>query len=470
MLRRSLLSLLRVALAGLFACSVWFTHAYVTNRAIEKVAREMNSGLNDIFSHSILQKYLAVLQKVPTHVGSNPYHINLAIKLRAEFMQALHKLHGVELTLYNSDGAVMFTAASHNDDDVRGVVPLTSEKLEVLRGGDVTFKRVSYGSYTSVFPIVLAQTGEPVVFLQITKDFSDVARFFSNTNMMFIIPTSLAFVMCVALTVVVYRKNAKLLSSQYSANLELQEKKETAEKESISKSQFLANVSHELRTPLNSIIGFSEIIQSESLGPLGHPQYKEYVQDIYGAGVHLLSLINDILDFTKAEDNKLSIELVRCDLGKIIESCCSMMLPKALEAKVELKQNMPDSRIVLLADARRMKQVILNLMSNSVKFTPENGFVKLSVEVKDGQVVIEISDNGIGIARQDLYKVMSVFGQADSAHSRRYEGTGLGLPLSKRLVELMNGTFSLSSELNQGTVVTLTFPCVEELDDSEKAF
>ena len=453
----------------LFVVFMWYTHLYVSAKTVESSVGEINSHLSSVFVRTILRKYTELLRRVPTHVGTNPYHINLSIKLRAEFMQALHELRGVELVLYNANGMVMFTVTENMDDEIVDVEPLTEKQLAVLNQGSPIHELVSYGIYSSVFP-VMSQSHEPVVFLRVTKDGREMAEFLSVSNSMYVIPAGLSVMLCIVMTLIMYRKNAKLLSSQYSVNLELQEKKENAERDSISKSQFLANVSHELRTPLNSIIGFSEIIQSESLGPLGNSQYKEYIKDINHAGVHLLSLINDILDFSKAEANRLSIELVRCDLGKIVESCFNMMLPKAQEAKVELKKDMPEQKIVLLADSRRMKQVILNMLSNSVKFTPENGFVKLSVEASPELVVIEISDNGIGIAQQDLYRVMSVFGQADSAHSRKYEGTGLGLPLSKKLVELMNGTFDVKSEPNLGTVITLSFPNAGGDSHGEKTF
>ncbi|ABD43306.1 sensor histidine kinase [Anaplasma phagocytophilum] len=470
MLRWVFRFLIRATLVVLFVGSMWFTYAYVSDRTLSKAAITINTELNNVFEHSILRKYIVLLRGAPVHVGTNPYHINLIIKMQAEFMHALHMLKDVELVLYNANGNVMFTVSDDMDTEVSDAsIVLSPEELSLLSKGEIVHGTSAYGIYSSVFPL-MDESGEPIVFLRVTRDCSEMAVFFSNSNFVFVILVGIAAAICIVLTLVIYRKNVKLLNSQYDANLELQEKKENAEKESVSKSQFLANVSHELRTPLNSIIGFSEIVQRESLGPLGNAQYKEYIKEINHAGVHLLSLINDILDFSKAEANKLSVELVKCDLRKIVDSCFNMMLPKAQEAKVELKRDMPESQIVLMVDARRMKQVILNILTNSMKFTPEKGFVRLSVEKKQEEVVIEICDNGIGIAQQDLYKVMSVFGQADSTHSRKYEGTGLGLPLSKKLVELMNGTFSIKGEANLGTVVTLSFPCVEESPESEKAF
>ena len=180
-----------------------------------------------------------------------------------------------------------------------------------------------------------------------------------------------------------------------------------------------------------------------------------------------MSLINDILDFSKAEANKLVVEFVKFDLSKIISSCFNMMMPRAEQAKVSLEKVLPCDKVVMVGDPKRMKQVMINLLSNSIKFTPENGMVKLTVEynLEEQVIVIEIIDNGIGIAQQDLYKVMSVFGQVDGRHARKYEGTGLGLPLSKKLVELMNGLFKIRSEPNLGTIVTLTFPYTDDLEE-----
>ncbi|MCE3233597.1 MAG: sensor histidine kinase [Rickettsiaceae bacterium] len=256
------------------------------------------------------------------------------------------------------------------------------------------------------------------------------------------------------------RKTEKLINKQHEEKLNLERAKTVAETQNQQKSMFLANVSHELRTPLNAIIGFSEIIKDEVMGPVGHPQYKEYVTDINTSGVHLLSLINDILDYSKAEAKKLDVESVDIDVSKIAHSCMRLVEPRANETKIKLVERLPDKQVVLSADPKRMKQIILNLLSNAVKFTPEGGEVSLTVEedAVGGLVIVTVVDTGIGIAAKDISKAMSPFGQIDSSISRRYEGTGLGLPLSKKLTELMGGKFEIKSEVGLGTTVILTFP------------
>lgn len=251
-----------------------------------------------------------------------------------------------------------------------------------------------------------------------------------------------------------------IISAKHEENLELIAAKARAEAESHEKSQFLANVSHELRTPLNAIIGFSEIMKNETYGPVGSEQYQEYVRDINTSGSHLLSLINDILDFSKAEAGKLEMESGDLDLRKLLKSSLRFVMPRAEEAGVELIEEIPAENIVLYSDAKRLKQVILNLLSNAVKFTPSGGKVTLSARygITGTTMIIEVKDTGIGMAPKDISKALSPFGQIDSELSRKYEGTGLGLPLTKKLVELMGGRFDIKSEIGYGTSIIIELP------------
>lgn len=258
----------------------------------------------------------------------------------------------------------------------------------------------------------------------------------------------------------------KIVTIQYELNREHEEAKFKAEEESQKKSQFLANVSHELRTPLNSIIGFSEIIANEALGPIGDPKYQEYGKDINSSGNHLLSLINDILDFSKAEAEKLVVEAIEIDLSKIALNSLKMVQSRAENGSVTLRTKLPESHVIMIADPKRIKQILLNLLSNAVKFTPEGGEVSLSVYIENDQIIIKVTDNGIGIAEKDISRALSVFGQVDNKLSRKYEGTGLGLPLTKRLVELMGGSFELTSAEGFGTTATLKFAYNNSIQNS----
>lgn len=258
----------------------------------------------------------------------------------------------------------------------------------------------------------------------------------------------------------------KIIDQQQANNKLLEEAKIKAESESSAKTEFLANVSHELRTPLNAIIGFSEIIISEAYGKLDHPQYSEYVADINNSGKHLLSVINDILDFSKASADKLKVESIAVDVTKVASSSIRFVKPRADEANVKLIEKLPREHIVINADPKRLKQALLNLLSNSVKFTPENGSVTIELikDVKEKLVYLKVVDTGIGMAEKDIPKALATFGQVDNKLSRKYEGTGLGLPLTKKLVSLMGGKFEISSKSGVGTTVTLIFPYDENYE------
>ena len=224
------------------------------------------------------------------------------------------------------------------------------------------------------------------------------------------------------------------------------------------KAQFLATMSHELRTPLNAILGFSEIMKSETFGPLGNERYLEYSDDIYKSGQHLLSLINDVLDFTRADAGKLQLHDEEVDIEDVIYSAIRMLKQQAdthaLKLHIDIAADMP----ALLADHRRIRQVLLNLLSNAVKFTPDGGDIHISAAVENGTAKIRVRDTGIGIAKEDIPVALERFGQIDSDIARKYEGTGLGLPLSKCLMEGHGGTLEIESEPGHGTTVTLTFP------------
>lgn len=267
------------------------------------------------------------------------------------------------------------------------------------------------------------------------------------------------FILLISILFVTTQRAEGIIAKQHEANMELINAASSAEADSRDKSQFLANISHELRTPLNAIIGFSEIIRKEGMQDLS-PTHQEYIRDINSSGSHLLSLINDILDFSKAEAGKLELDSTEVDLSKLLINSMRLVIPRAEEAQVTLVEDMPAEHIVCTTDAKKLKQVILNLLSNAVKFTNAGGEVKLTAwhMLANNSVHIVVKDSGIGIAPKDIAKVMTPFGQVESNLSRRYEGTGLGLPLSKKFVEIMGGTFTIESEVDVGTTITIVLP------------
>ncbi len=224
------------------------------------------------------------------------------------------------------------------------------------------------------------------------------------------------------------------------------------------KSQFLAAMSHELRTPLNAIIGFAEILAQEMFGPLGSSRYRDYAGTIQSSGKHLLGLINDILDFSKLDAGALELDEQTIHLTAIVRESNKMLATQASEAQVSMHEDLDPNLPGLLADPRRVRQIVLNLLANAVKFTPAEGEVRVSTYRTEAGIALAVSDTGIGIAATDIPKALERFGQVDNRLARKYEGTGLGLPLSKRLAELHGGTLELESEVGQGATVTVTFP------------
>ena len=230
-----------------------------------------------------------------------------------------------------------------------------------------------------------------------------------------------------------------------------------AEEANRSKSEFLANMSHELRTPLNAIIGFSEMMQKQIFGPLGHDRYVEYAGDIHNSGGLLLSLINDILDMSKIEAGKLTLQTEPLDPAAVIEQCVRLIGARAQEKSLQVRAECGDLPEVE-ADPRALKQILLNLLSNAVKFTPEGGRVIIrGFEAADG-IVLQVADTGIGIAEEDLPRLGRPFEQIESQHSKSYQGSGLGLALSRSLVELHGGELRIDSVLGKGTTVSFTIP------------
>lgn len=270
----------------------------------------------------------------------------------------------------------------------------------------------------------------------------------------------LIFMVLILVLMSTSRRAEAIIAKQHEANVELAAQAATAQTENQNKSQFLANISHELRTPLNAIIGFSEIMKAEMMGTFENTRYQDYIRDIHGSGVHLLSLINDILDYSKAEAGKLELEITEVDATKTIQNSMRLVTPRAEAAEVKLIEEIPKEHIVLHTDAKKLKQVMLNLLSNAVKFTPPGGEVKVSawIDAMENAAYVRVQDSGIGIAPKDISRAMAPFGQVDSTLSRKYDGTGLGLPLTYKFVQLLGGTFAIESTVNVGTTITFSLP------------
>jgi PAS domain S-box-containing protein len=250
---------------------------------------------------------------------------------------------------------------------------------------------------------------------------------------------------------------ARDVTDRLAIETEMADAKASAEKASKAKSEFLAKMSHELRTPLNAILGFSEVLQSELFGPLGHARYREYADYVHKSGVHLLDLINDVLDLSKIDSGRMELKESDFAITDLVHEAVMMVRDKArghCSLAVEMSPNLPH----ITAEKRLIKQVLLNLLSNAIKFIPGGGQVTMRAFQDAAGIGLEVADNGIGMDAEELKIAFSPYGQIDSKIARQHQGTGLGLPISRALAELHGGTLTAESRKGCGTTMTLRLP------------
>jgi signal transduction histidine kinase len=248
------------------------------------------------------------------------------------------------------------------------------------------------------------------------------------------------------------------ITEQRAREIELRAAKEKAEAANRSKSTFLANMSHELRTPLNAVIGFSDILKSELHGAMGNPKYVEYASCISDSGAHLLHLVNYILDLSRIEAGRYELRLEPLAPGELIADVIRLMRVSADESKLTLANTVAGDLPRIVVDRRAIRQVLLNILSNAIKFTPAEGTVSVSATVAEDRLAIAVTDTGIGITAEDLPRLTNPFEQAGNAYARTQPGTGLGLAITKQLIELHGGNLEIESRIGEGTTATIRLP------------
>jgi signal transduction histidine kinase len=238
---------------------------------------------------------------------------------------------------------------------------------------------------------------------------------------------------------------------------EIEDKSRQLEIANKHKSDFLANMSHELRTPLNAIIGFSEVLLEKLFGDVNDKQ-EDYLKDIHSSGKHLLALINDILDLSKVEAGRMELDLSEIDLPSVVAGAMTLVRERALQHSIALGLDIDSALGPWTADERKVKQIMLNLLSNAVKFTPDGGRVDVRARLVDGHAQVSVADTGVGIAPEDQGAVFEEFRQVGHDYTRKQEGTGLGLALTRKFIELHGGRIWLESAPGKGSVFTFTLP------------
>lgn len=348
----------------------------------------------------------------------------VATLVARSFSQPIVWLNGLAQRLAHFQGERDYQRAL--DECLRRTPPLYSREMTEL-----------YNSFALMAHELVCRYGETVQYLeQLERDREELQ----------------------ALTVQLQEAKGLLEQKVAERTQELEQAVAELQKASTLKSQFLATMSHELRSPLNSVIGFAEMIEDELVGPLTVKQ-KDYLRNILTSARHLLALINDMLDLSRIEQGRMVLNRQEVLLADVVAAAQTMFSRQAEEAGLTLQVDVPPTLPRLWADPLRLQEVLCNLVSNAIKFTPAHGSIRVRAWVEAGEVVIEVEDTGIGIKPEDQEVIFDEFVQAESAYHRRFEGAGLGLPLSKKLVELHGGRIVLESELGQGTCVRVYLPC-----------
>ena len=257
------------------------------------------------------------------------------------------------------------------------------------------------------------------------------------------------------------------ITERKAAEEKMEQARIQAELANRAKSDFLANMSHELRTPLNAIIGFSEVLATEVLGPVSQEKQLEYIRDIHSSGLHLLSIINDVLDMSKIEAGKLDLAFERVNVQQVIKETVRMVDDQVRGRKLDIETNVPDGEISVWGDERAIKQIMLNLLSNAVKFSHDGGRIDIRASLDaTGGLVLIVADRGIGMAEAEIKRALQPFGQAKSATTKTHGGTGLGLPIAKGLVEAHGGKLLIESTAGRGTAVRIMLPQQSQMPDA----
>ena len=444
------------------------------------LAEERLASLSQRTSTSVLQGYINTVWGqyssvvVPLAASGDMAALKgntVVIDLAKDTVRFFNQLPLTRVNIYTARGTLLMSANIRSDkklsDKISSPNPqFAASHLNATRPSSILLHGIALQDGQSatvvqtVVPIMSPGASTPEGIMEVINDVSSTWRETERFSY-YVMGGVVGMVTILLLVLVLAGKKAEtIIARQHEANLELAAAAAAAKAENQEKSQFLANISHELRTPLNAIIGFSDIIKNEIIAPMQNETYTRYISDINSSGIHLLSLINDILDYSKAEAGKLEMEVAEINGSKLVQSCLRLVEPRAEAGNVRLIDAMPKEPFVLINDGKKFKQILLNLLSNAVKFTPSGGQVMVTgwMNVADDTFSFEVQDSGIGIAPKDISRAMSAFGQVDNSLQRRYEGTGLGLPLTKKFVELMGGKFIIVSEVNKGTKITITVP------------
>ena len=434
--------------------AAWVGMRVVITEAIEDEARQTAAQWAQVFEKELVHHHVDVhrLLSGQEPLPTDAHLVEIANSIENVFRYRILDADGV--TRLGTAEADIGTRTS--DPTFANVVASGQPHAEIERGQEFGPERRLVGE--AYVPIL--RDGRTVGAVEVYVDMTDRANAVEGLgNTVLIGLASLLAVMGVLKSLCAWRS----LRERRRTEAALLRAKIEAEMANQAKSEFLAGMSHELRTPLNSIIGFSEIIATNGMGPVGNARYVEYAGHIHESGQFLLELVNDILDLSKIAAGKATIREQELDLESLVGGCLVMVEQTAAGNRVTLEARLPPATIY--ADELKLRQILINLLANAVRFTPAGGTVTLTARPDDsGGLILTIADTGVGIAHKDMAKVLEPFGQANNAPGVTSNGTGLGLPLAKAFAELHGAEFSLASEVGVGTTVTIRFPAACVID------
>ncbi|MCR4378166.1 MAG: HAMP domain-containing histidine kinase [Rhodospirillales bacterium] len=443
-----------------------------------KLTENQNVVLTQALSNSFWSQFSAYVTSIRDVDGDR-------LRARAE-TQEIHQsletwsrgLPILKIKVFNLDGITIFSSqASQIGESSSGNLGFQ----QALRGtpASTLVHRDSVSAFSGEllardlvesYVVLVGPNGKAEAVFELYTDVTEQLLLIESAVQRVVLGLVIAFGLLYGALFMIVKRADRILKQQYQTlkdnsdsirekNNELEQLREMAQEASRAKSELMANMSHELRTPLNAIIGFSSTIKEEVFGPICNDKYKEYLGDIYSSGQHLLGLINDILDVSAIEAGALELHEENVRPSDIVEESVRIIMPRANSGEVKVTSALDPDVPQIYVDQRRVRQVILNLLSNAVKFTPEGGEVAVtSMMNDDGSLALTVSDTGVGMDEDEIMVALSKFGQVDSGLDRKHEGTGLGLPLTRGLMELHGGTLEVNSAKGRGTRITMVFP------------
>jgi signal transduction histidine kinase len=438
---------------------------------IERAAERYNVALARVLSNVVWPQFRADIL-APRDAGEQSGR-NEAWRaaLTQEIAALARDTAVVKIKLYRADGSTAYstdsTETGEDGDDnsgflaaINGEVESELEFEDEINGFDkVVSDRNTVSSYVPIFD--KDDPRKVVAVFEIYDDITALLAQFRDAEKRTSLFVASLFVSIYACLIMIIGRSELAAKRHYENGLRLADAAARADAASTAKSEFLANMSHELRTPLNAIVGFSEVMKNGLLGPVTPRPYAEYVRHIWAAASHLTDIIGNILDLSKIDAGKVTVEKARVALPETVVLVCGMMQDKASQRGITLTQEIDPSLDTIVTDPVKLRQILLNLLSNAIKFTNRGGRVALRVDRAGAMVEFAIRDTGIGMDDAEIKIAMSPFGQIESPFSRIHEGTGLGLPLTQRLVTLIGGRLEISSQKSVGTLVTVTLPAEE---------